>query len=102
MVGHPTKVKKYKIQKYVPCTFNEDGTIQDPIEELPFGGDQLTIERAKNCQLAMLDGESKYDQISALLPKFEDWHLKKTLYEVRGISNKFEHFNKNTIGLKHK
>ena len=48
-----------EIQKYVPCTFNEDGTIQDSIEELPFGGDQLTIERAKNCQLAMLDGESK-------------------------------------------
>lgn len=47
-----------------------------------FGGDQLTEERAVNVQKGFLDGENQYDQLKGLSPKFEDWHLKRTLYEV--------------------
>jgi len=46
------------------------------------GGDQLTEERIYNAQKGFLDGRNKYEQLQGLLPKCEDWHLKRTLYEV--------------------
>jgi len=30
----------------------------------------------------MSDGTTAYERLEGLMPKFEDWHLKKTLYEV--------------------
>ena len=46
------------------------------------GGDQLTEERIYNAQKGFLDGRNQYEQLKGLLPKCEDWHLKRTIYEV--------------------
>jgi len=43
----------------------------------------LTEERGINIQKAFLDGRNAHERLEGLMPKFEDWHLKKTLYEVR-------------------
>ena len=53
--------------------------------KIPFGGDQLTEERAINVQKALLDGETDFTKLAGLQPKFEDWHLKRTLYGVCSI-----------------
>ena len=56
--------------------------ITQVLKPIHFGGDQLTEERAINVQIAMDNGETVYKRIGGLMPKSEDWHLKKTFYEV--------------------
>ena len=76
-------LKKIKIK-------NDDGEeIEDDevAAKIPFGGDQLTEERAINVQKALLDGDTEFTKLAGLQPKFEDWHLKKSLYEVRHCAN---------------
>ena len=72
--------------KYVPQTtvINSDGIeTEEVLQKIPFGGDQLTEERAINVQKSLLDGETIYERLAGLQPKIEDWHLKVTLYQVR-------------------
>ena len=57
------------------------------IKPILFGGDQLTEERAINTRRAFLDGETKFEKLKGLSPKFEDWHAKKTLYEVTTVNS---------------
>ena len=47
-----------------------------------FGGDQLTEERASNCQKGFLDGDTQLQRMKGLKPKNEDCHLKRTIYDV--------------------
>ena len=56
------------------------------------GGDQLTEERIFNAQKGFLDGENTHEKLKGLFPKCEDWHLKRTLYEVTNI-----HYTADTI-----
>eukprot|EP00111_Clytia_hemisphaerica_P013669 TCONS_00040191-protein len=42
-----------EMQKYVPKLYNDDKSVKDIVEPIPFGGDQLTVERATNCKVAM-------------------------------------------------
>lgn len=75
-----------KIQeRYVPMTeeTNEDGEIiKYIIFALAFGGDQLTEERIFNAQQGFIDARNDYEMLQGLKPAYEDWHLKRTLYEV--------------------
>jgi len=68
----------------VPIVNREvDGEIvKDVIQPLLFGGDQLTEERAINAQRGFLDARNDYEMMQGLKPIYEDWHLKRTLYEV--------------------
>ena len=71
--------------KYVPLKkiIREDGIEDDEVAmKIPFGGDQLTEERAINVQKALLDGETTFERLAGLQPKIEDWHLKRYLYAV--------------------
>ena len=52
------------------------------IQPLLFGGDQLTEERIINAQKGFYDGRNDYEMLQGLKPIYEDWHLKRTLYEV--------------------
>lgn len=63
----------------------EEGKEPEVLQEILFGGDQLTEERATNVQRAFLDEETEYSRLKGLSPKFEDWHAKVTLYEVSKI-----------------
>ena len=78
--------------KYVPMmdieTDDEDREIRRLIskliiESLLFGGDQLTEERIINAQQGFVDCRNAYEMLQGLKPVYEDWHLKRTLYEVR-------------------
>lgn len=60
-----------------------DGEISKKIiKPLLFGGDQLTEERVINAQQGFIDCRNPYEMLQGLKPAYEDWHLKRTLYEV--------------------
>ena len=67
-------------KQYVPISGSTKETKSVKIvEKVLFGGDQLTEERAKN---GRSDGDSEYERLEGLIPKVEDWHTKRILYQV--------------------
>eukprot|EP00794_Sanderia_malayensis_P002117 gene2117-2401_t len=44
--------------------------------------DNLTEERSHNLQGAMADGDSDYESLNGLLPKNEDWHAIRYMYQI--------------------
>ena len=72
--------------RYVPMaeeTDQEGEILKYVICALLFGGDQLTEERIINAQQGFKDGRNDYEMLQGLKPAYEDWHLKRTLYEVK-------------------
>lgn len=67
--------------KYVP-THNGNETDAKIIQRIFFDGDQLTEERARNCQWANTLAETAMDRLDGITPAFADWHLKKNLLGV--------------------
>ena len=49
---------------------------------MPFHGDQLFKERARNVIWTYQDGVNEYDGLEGLQPEVADWHAKLNLYEV--------------------
>ena len=43
----------------------------------------MTEERIFNILKAFLTGDTSYDRLEGILAAFADWHLVKTLYEVK-------------------
>ena len=68
--------------KYVP-TVTSNGGESKILQKVIFDGDQLTEERARNCQQANTLGESpSADRLEGITPAFADWHLKKMFFGV--------------------
>ena len=61
--------------KYVPV---HEGKLQQVL----FGGDQLTSERSRNGQMAVQDGDTPASRLEGLVCKTEDWHARVTLLQV--------------------
>lgn len=91
------------LHKYVP-TLTEDKKVTLPngveIElqhtemwETLFGGDQLTVARARGSIAVRYTHNSKTEQLLGLLPVVEDWHTKMTLLQVYCCSRIFNTFN---------
>lgn len=49
---------------------------------MPFGGDQLTVERTRNVQLSRINSGNKKDALQGLLHFSSDWHAELTLLQV--------------------
>ena len=73
--------------KYVPSWGN--GESKKIITPIPFHGDQLFEERARNVIWTFQDGDNEFDRIKGLNPEFADWHGKVNLYEVCFFRNYF-------------
>ena len=70
-------------KQYVPISGSTKDTKSVKIvEKVLFGGDQLTEERARNATDGRSDGDSEYERLEGLIPKVEDWHAKRILYQV--------------------
>ena len=67
---------------YVPCC--GDGESKQVITSIPFHGDQLFEERARNVMGTFKGGDNEFDQLEGLHPEFPDWHANVNLYEVNG------------------
>ncbi|KAJ7331112.1 Translation initiation factor [Desmophyllum pertusum] len=70
-------------QNYVPCC--GEGESKKVVTPIPFHGDQLFEERARNVIGTFQDGDNEIDRLEGLHPEFADWHAKVTLYEVRPL-----------------
>ena len=67
-------------QKYVPTLKTKEETVI--LKSVPFHGDQLFEERARNIQWVYQDGDNGYDRLEGLNTEFADWHAKLNLYMV--------------------
>ena len=78
-------------KQYVPISGSTEETKSVKIvEKVPFGGDQLTEERARNARAGRSDGDSEYERLEGLIPKVEDWHAIRILYQVVLILNSIQ------------
>lgn len=66
--------------KYVPTLKTDNETVI--LKSVPFHGDQLFEERARNTQWVYQDGDNAYDRLEGLETEFADWHAKLNLYMV--------------------
>ena len=73
-------------QSYVPCLKLKPDEIEI-LMEIPFHGDQLFEERARNAQWTFRDGTTKYDKLEGLTTEAADWHAKVNLYSVSTLPN---------------
>lgn len=64
--------------KYVPTLKTDNETVI--LKSVPFHGDQLFEERARNTQWVYQDGDNAYDRLEGLETEFADWHAKLNLY----------------------
>ena len=69
--------------KYVPVNIYTDDDVEhkEILEKVFFGGDQLTEERSRNATYAR-SGDNSYERLEGLIPKVEDWHCIRILYQV--------------------
>ena len=70
--------------QYVPASKNrKDGEeVVKLLEQIFFGGDQLTDERGRHAAAARSDGDDPFERLEGLLMKIEDWHGVRILYQV--------------------
>ncbi len=69
-------------EKYsTPCCTLPSGQ-KKILQNVPFRGDQLFEERARNVIWTYQDGINEYDRLEGLQPEVADWHAKLNLYEV--------------------
>lgn len=50
-----------------------------------FGGDQLTVARARGAQKAKANATSPSERLDGLVPMVEDWHAKVVLLGVSSV-----------------
>lgn len=70
-------------ENYVPCC--GDGDSKEVNTPIPFHGDQLFEERARNVIGTFQDEDNEVDRLKGIHPEFADWHAKVNLYEVTCI-----------------
>lgn len=80
-------------EKYLPLLKTTDDSGNEQVEilqKLFFGGDQLTEECARNARQGRADGDSDFERLEGFIPKVEDWHAGRVLYQV---SENYYYFN---------
>ena len=72
-------------ENYVPVCRNASEGSTTVLSQIPYHGDQLFEERARNVQWTYQDGNDPYERIQGIDTEFADWHSKYNLYMVRRI-----------------
>lgn len=63
-------------------TDEEIHLVDQQIQPILFGGDQLTTERTRNLKNVVSNSDSSSDRLEGLIPVTEDLHAKMCLYQV--------------------
>ena len=74
-------------EKYVPVCKNGTDDCTIVLSQVPYHGDQLFEERARNVQWTYQDGNDPYERIQGINTAFADWHSKYNLYMVWKFHN---------------
>ncbi len=62
---------------------SEEITLQvDQFQHILFGGDQLTVARARGARRILSNSHNGFDRLEGLVPVVEDWHAKVTFMKV--------------------
>lgn len=72
---------------YLPAVQHGNISGTTVLERCFFSGDQLTDERARNSVLARSDGDDMFEQLKGFIPKVEDWHCGRLIYQVITFCN---------------
>ena len=85
------------LHQYVPVVSYEksivlpNGEVRNHMKhdvfEILFGGDQLTVARARGAASVRANHLTTLDMLKGLVPTVEDWHCKVTLLKVYNIDN---------------
>ncbi len=67
----------------IPSTGEHVRTESVDFHPVIFGGDQLTVKRARGSQKIRSNSTDEAEKLEGLLPLAEDWHTKVCLLEVR-------------------
>ena len=84
----PTLKKEHHVQ--VSTASEEEVIHEHKFHRVLLGGDQLTVARARSCQLSRGNSDSSLSKLSGLIPVAEDWHTGvilltvRTLHEING------------------
>ena len=70
------------VYKYVPHIAENDEEVCEKSSPMLFGGDQLTVERARTVKNVLSNSDSARCRLEGLVPVVEDWHAKMCLYKV--------------------
>ena len=81
MAGEMAEILKTNQERYVPCSSSGEGK-KNILTQIPFHGDQLFEERARNVQMTFQDGTTCYERLKGLSTEAADWHAKVNLYSV--------------------
>lgn len=77
-------------EKYIPIRVQNGET--EVLDSVPFHGDQLFEERARNTQWTYQDGVNPFDRLEGIETEFADWHGKYNLYMVITIHGQLSFF----------
>ena len=66
----------------VPSSDEEIEVVTDQLNSVIFGGDQLTVARARGAQKIQMNTKTSTERLLKLVPAIEDWHSKVCLLGV--------------------
>lgn len=69
----------------IPSDNEEVNVMKDKFHQILFGGDQLTVARARGSQRIRKNSERGKEHLEGLTPVCEDWHTKLCLLGVRHV-----------------
>ena len=81
----PTLTKQRRVQ--VSPASEEEEIHEHKFHKVLLGGDQLTVARARGCQLGRGNSDSAIGKLKGLIPVAEDWHTGVVLLTVIYIIN---------------
>ena len=81
-------VKSSLCTESIPGDAEEIEIVKDTFHKIVFGGDQLTVARARGSQRIRKNSERGRDRLEGLIPACEDWHTKLCLLGVRCVKQK--------------
>lgn len=88
-------LKTVDSQVDIPSTNESVALTKVHMEKLLFGGDQLTVARARGAKKTRMNSTSAEKRFDGLIPCAEDWHTKVVLLEViyrNHVSSLFKYF----------
>jgi len=70
------------LHAYVPIAPSSGDVEEKHLKKVLFGGDQLTVARARTAQHTRINSDSHSDALHGLVPFAADWHAELNLMEV--------------------